>query len=196
MKPGDLLVRLEAGELEAGLARREAWLAIAQACPGRAKGWCGQGGYAVAQAGAGGGQVPQLARVKAGATAEDIAMARPTCPRRSDVRDAQSAYDGVRGMSINADAAGELRAASGDASSTPWQGRNTTGWSRARPPEESGRRGGVAMAQALELDRVKAAVRPEVVAVGQARVDQAQAVVQQAQAALAAAILPHLSPAR
>ena len=47
---------------------------------------------------------------------------------------------------------------------------------------------GVLTAQA-ELDRVKAGVRPEVVAVGQARVDQAQAAVQQAQAALASASL-------
>ena len=188
VKEGDLLVRLEAGELEAALAGAKASLTLAQASLAELKAGSGKEEIAVAQANLDAAKA-QLARVKAGPTAEDISIARANVVRaEANLRGAQSAYDGVKGMA-NVGMLPESYAMN-QATMDLDVARSQYNRLLRGPTAEEVRiaEAGIMTAQA-ELDRVKAAVRPEAVAVGQARVDQAQAAVQQAQAALASASL-------
>jgi HlyD family secretion protein len=188
VKPGDVLVRLEASELEAAVAGAKSSLAVAQASLAELKLGASKEEIAVYQANVEAAKA-QLGRVKAGPTLEDIAIARANLVRaEANVRGAQSAYDGIRGMA-NAGMLPEshsMNQATMDLEVAKSQFDRVLKGATAeeiRVGEAS-----VQVAQA-ELERVKAAVRPEVVAVGQARVDQAQAAVLQALAALASASL-------
>jgi HlyD family secretion protein len=188
VKEGDVLVRLEAGELDAALVGAKASLAVAQSSLAELKAGASKEEIAVAQANLDAAKA-QVARAKVGPAAEDIAIARANVVRaEANLRGAQSAYDGVKGMA-NVGMLPESYA----------MNQATMDLDVARSQYNRAVKGavvediriaeaGVMTAQA-ELDRVKAAVRPEAVAVGQARVDLAQAAVQQAQAALASATL-------
>ena len=186
VKPGELLARVDAAELEAGVAQAKAGLAAAQADLAALKAGASAQDIAVAQAALDLAKA-QLAKVRAGATPEEIAIARANLDRaESDVRDAQAAYDGVRGMSIVGmlPESRALHLATQEyqvAKARYDQVVKGTTEEDVRIAEAS-----VAAAQA-SLERVKAAARPEAVAAAQARVDQAQAALQQAQAALASA---------
>jgi HlyD family secretion protein len=188
VKEGDLLVRLEAGELEAALAGAKASLAAAQASLSELKAGASKEEIAVSQAGLEAAKA-QLARVKAGPTTEDIAIAKANVVRaEANLRGAQSAYDGIRGMA-NAGMLPESHA----------MNQATMDFDVARSQYDRLVKGATAeeirvgeanvLSAQAQLDRVKAGARPEALAVGQARVDQAQAAVQQAQAALASASL-------
>jgi len=188
VKEGDLLVRLEAGELEAALAGAKASLAVAQASLAELKAGASREEIAVSQASLEAAKA-QLSRVNAGPTAEDTAIARANLVRaEANLRGAQSAYDGVKGMA-NAGMLPESHAmnqATMDLDIARSQYDRLVKGATAeeiRVAEAS-----VLVAQA-GLDRVKAGARTEAVAVGQARVDQVQAAVRQAQAALASASL-------
>jgi HlyD family secretion protein len=188
VKEGDVLVRLEAAEMEAALGGAKSSLAMAHASLAELKAGASKEEIAVSQASLEVAKA-QLARVKAGPTAEDVAIARANVVRAEvNHRGAQSAYDGVKGMA-NIGMLPESHALN----------QATMDLDVARLQYDRLLRGataeeiriaevGVLAAQA-ELDRVKAAARPEGVAVVQARVEQAQAAVQQAQAALASASL-------
>ena len=188
VKEGEVLVRLEAGELEAALAGAKASLAAAQASLAELKAGASKEEIAVSQASLEAAKA-QLAKVKAGPTAEDVAIARANVVRaEANLRGAQSAYDGVKGMA-NAGMLPESHA----------MNQATMDFDVARSQYDRLVKGATAeeirvaeasvLAAQADLDRVKAGARPEAVAVGQARVDQAQAAVQQAQAALASASL-------
>jgi HlyD family secretion protein len=181
VKEGDVLVRLEAGELDAAVAGARASLAVLKA-------GASQEEIAVAQANLDAAKV-QLARVKVGPTAEDIAIARANVVRaEANLRGAQSAYDGVKGMA-NAGMLPESYAMNQATMDLDVARSQYNRVAKGAAVEEIRiAEAGVVTAQA-ELDRVRAVVRPETVAVGQARVAQAQAAVQQAQAALASTSL-------
>jgi multidrug efflux pump subunit AcrA (membrane-fusion protein) len=188
VKEGDVLVRLEAGELDAAVAGARASLAVAQASLAELKAGASQEEIAVAQANLDAAKV-QLARVKVGPTAEDIAIARANVVRaEANLRGAQSAYDGVKGMA-NAGMLPESYAMNQATMDLDVARSQYNRVAKGAAVEEIRiAEAGVVTAQA-ELDRVRAVVRPETVAVGQARVAQAQAAVQQAQAALASTSL-------
>jgi HlyD family secretion protein len=131
----------------------------------------------------------QLAKARAGATAEDVAIAQAALVRAEAVlRDAQSAYDKVRG---NPDVGMYPQSQALHLATQEYR------IAKARydqvikgPTAEDVRIAemGVAAAQA-NLNRVKQKARPEEIAAAQARLDQAQAALQQAQATVANTIL-------
>jgi HlyD family secretion protein len=188
VKEGDVLARLDSMELEAAVAQARAGLAAAQAAVAELKAGASKEDVAVAQAAVDSAKA-QLARVKAGPTAEELAIARANLTRaESDLREAQAAYDGVRGMDIIG-MLPESRALHLATQEYAVARANYDLVARgARAEDVRIAETAVAAAQA-GLDRAKAAARPEAVAAAQARADQAQAAVQQSQATLAGATL-------
>ncbi len=188
VKEGDVLLRLEAGELEAAVAGAKASLSAAQAALVEMKAGASKEEAAVAQASVEAAKA-QLARVKAGATVEDIAIARANVTRaEANLRGAQSAYDGVKGMG-NAGMLPESHAMNQATMDLDIARSQYDRLVKGATAEEIRVAESSVLAAQAGLDRVKAGARPETVAVGQARVDQAQAAVLQAQASLASATL-------
>lgn len=188
VKHGDLLARLDAGELEAAVAQAKAGLAAAQATLADLRAGASREDIAVAQAAVDTAKA-ELARVSAGATAEEIAMAQAGLVRaEADLRDAQAAYDGVKGMSIIGmlPESRALHLATQEYAMA--KARYDLVVKGATPQQVAVAEAAVAAAQA-GLDRAKAPARPEAVAAAQAVVDQAQAALHQATAGLTAASL-------
>lgn len=188
VKEGDVLIRLETAELEAAAAQARAAVTAAQAALARLKAGPSKEEIAVAQANLEAAQA-QMAKVRAGARPEEIAMAKAALEKAEAVlRDAQAAYDQVRGdpmigMLPQSQALHlatlEYRIA---------QARYEQVVKGATPEDLRIAEAAVAVAQA-NLDRVKAGARAEDIAAAEAQVAQAQAAYQQAQAALAAATI-------
>ena len=188
VKEGDVLARLDSAELDAAVAQAKAGLVAAQAAVAELKAGPSKEDIAVAQAAVDSAKA-QLARAKVGPTSEELAIAKANLIRaESNLREAQFAYDGVRGMDIIG-MLPESRALN----------LATQEYAVAKASHDLAARGplaedvriaeaAVAAAQA-GLDRAKAPARPESVATAQARADQAQAAVLQAQAALAGVTL-------
>ena len=188
VKEGDTLIKLESLELEAAAAQAKAAVAVAQAGLAQLKAGAGREDIAVAQAAVDTAQA-QLAKVRAGSSVEEIALAQAALDRaQAAVRDAQAAYDRVRGdpnigMFPESFALQSATMEVKIAQTRYDQVRKGASAEDIRIVETA-----VAAAQA-NLARVKAGARAEELAGGQARVDQAQAAYQQTQAALATATL-------
>lgn len=188
VKEGDVLARLDTAELDAAVVQAKAGLAAAQAAVAELKAGPGKEDIAVAQAAVDSAKA-QLARTKVGPTAEDLAIAKANLIRaEANLREAQFAYDGVRGMDI----IGMLPESRALNFATQEYAVAKASYDLAArgPLAEDVRIAEAAVATAQAgLDRAKAPARPETVAAAQARADQAQAAVLQAQAALAGATL-------
>lgn len=188
VKRGDVLIRLDSGELEAAVAQAKAAVALAEANLAQLKAGASKEDIAAAEATLDTARA-QLAKARAGATAEDVAIAQAALVRAEAVlRDAQSAYDKVRG---NPDVGMYPQSQALHLATQEYR------IAKARydqvikgPTAEDVRIAemGVAAAQA-NLNRVKQKARPEEIAAAQARLDQAQAALQQAQATVANTIL-------
>jgi len=167
VKPGDVLARLEASELEAAVATARAQLA-------QVKAGASKEDIAVAQANLANAQA-QLAKVRAPVSVEDVAMARATLESAAAIlRDAQSQYDRVRndpqvGMYPESQ---KLHLATQDYRIAEARYKQVTKGATAEDVRIA--ESAVTVAQA-NLARVQASARGEEIAVAQARLDQALA---------------------
>lgn len=174
VKRGDLLVRLEAADLEAAVAMAQANLAQLKAGATKEEIAAAQANLDMART--------QLAKLRAGPSVEDIAIAEATLERAaSALKDAQAAYDKVRddpavGMYPQSRA---LEAATQEYKIA--RARYNQVMKGASTEDIRIAETAIAAAQA-NLGRVKAGARQEEIAAAQARLDQAKA-------ALAAATL-------
>ena len=165
VKPGDVLMRLDAAEEEAAVNAARATLAQLQAGATKEE-------IAVAQANLDAARA-QLAKVCARATPEDIAIAKASLERAAAIlRDAQSQYDRIkddpqRGMYPQSQT---LHLATQDYRIA--EARYYQVVKGATPEDIRVAEANVAIAQA-GLDRVKAPARPEEIAAAQAKLDQA-----------------------
>ncbi len=167
VKMGDVLMRLDAGELEAAVAIAQANLNQLKAGPSKEEIAAAQANLDAALA--------QLARVRAGPTVEDVLIAKATLDRaQAGLKDAQSAYDKVRddpavGMFPQSQT---LQAAIQQL--TIAEATYNKVLKGATPEEVRIAEANVAAARAA-LDRVKAGARPEEIAAAEARLNQAKA---------------------
>ncbi len=188
VRRGDVLVRLDAAELDAAVAQARSAVALAQANLDQLKAGASKEDIATAEANLNTARA-QLAKVRAGASAEDIAIAKASLDRAAAVlKDAQSEYDKVK----NDPAIGMFpQSAALQAAFEQYkiaEARYKQVLKGASAEDIRIAEAAVAAAQAA-LDRVKAQARPEEIAAAQARLDQAQGALRQAQAALASATL-------
>ncbi len=188
VKRGDLLVRLEAAELEAAVSQAQAAQALAEADLNQLLAGASQQDIAAARANIDTAQA-QLAQLRAPSSREEVAIAKAGLDRaEAALRDAQSAYDRVR----SDPAVGMLpQSAALQLAFQEYQIAEARYNQVLKGPRAEDIRvgeAGVAAAQA-NLEQVTAAARPEALAVARARVDQASAGLRQAQAALASATM-------
>ncbi len=188
VKQGDVLIRLDAAELQAAVSQAEAACRLAQANLEQLRAGASKEDMAVAQANVEAAQA-QLASVRAGASKEEVAIVRASLDRAAAaLTDAQSAYDKVRhdpavGMFPQSAA---LQLATQEYQIA--QARYNQVLKGASPEDIRIAEAAVNTAQA-SLDRVSAGARPQEIAAAEAREAQAQAALDQAQGALRSAVL-------
>ncbi|MBI5305027.1 MAG: efflux RND transporter periplasmic adaptor subunit [Chloroflexi bacterium] len=167
VKPGAVLARLEAAELEAAVAAARAQLAQLKAGPTKEDIAIAQATLANAQA--------QLAKVRAPVVVEDVAIARAALESTAAImRDAQSQYDRVRndpqvGMYPESQ---KLHLATQEYRIAEARYKQVTKGAIAEDVRIA--ESAVNVAQA-NMNRVQAGARPEEIAAAQARLDQALA---------------------
>lgn len=188
VKKGDVLARLDATELQAAMEQAQAAKKVAQASLDQVKAGATQQDIAVARANVQSAQA-QLARITARASIEDIAIARAGLDRvTAALKDAQSAYDRVK----NDPAVGMYpQSAALQLAFQEYQiaeARYNQVVKGASAEDIRIAQAGLAIAQA-NLDRVMAGPRAEELSAAQARIDQAEAAINQTQVAVVAATL-------
>lgn len=188
VRAGDVLLQLEAPDLEAAAAQAKAAADAAQANLTQARVGATREEIAIAEANLRVARA-QLTRLKAGATREEIAIAKANLNRaEAALQDAQADYDRIswmpgKGATPQSRA---LQLATLDYETAKSRYEQVLGG--ATPEELRIAEANLAAAQA-QLDRVKAGTRLEEIAAAQGRADQAAAAYRQAQSALESATL-------